>query len=114
MWNTERSIIVSWSICENSEAIGFELNPCDGCTANKIVDGKQMTMSWHVGDVKASHVDMEASEEFVEHLRGTHDDEEIVAINVNHGPRHDFSGMILDHSKRGKLTVDMIKHIEND
>ena len=74
------------------EAAGFELNPCDGCTANEIINGKQMTMLWHADDVKASHDEMEALEEFVDHLRGTHDDEEIGTIKVNHGPRHDFLG----------------------
>ena len=75
---------------KNTEAAGFELNPHDGCTANKIINGKQMTMPWHVDDVKASHEEMEVSEEFVDHLKGTCDDEEIGAIKVDHGPRHDF------------------------
>ena len=36
---------------------GFELNPYDPCVANKIVNGKQMTITWHVDDLKISHVD---------------------------------------------------------
>ena len=78
------------AFAKNTEAVGFELNPHDGCTANKIANGKQMTMLWHVEDAKASHEDMETSEEFAEHLRGTCDDEEIGAIKANCGPRHDF------------------------
>ena len=30
----------------NSEGIGFEVNPCDPCVANKMVNGKQMTVCW--------------------------------------------------------------------
>ena len=36
-------------------AIGFKLNPYDPCVANKIVHGKQLTIAWHVDDLKVSH-----------------------------------------------------------
>ena len=29
-------------------SIGFEINPYDPCVANKLIDGKQMTICWHV------------------------------------------------------------------
>jgi hypothetical protein len=35
---------------------GFELNPYDPCVANKMLDGKQMTVVWHVDDLKISHI----------------------------------------------------------
>ena len=31
---------------------GFELNPYDPCVANKIIGGKQITVLWHVDDLK--------------------------------------------------------------
>jgi hypothetical protein len=34
------------------ESDGFVLNPYDLCVANKVVDGKQMTVCWHVDDLK--------------------------------------------------------------
>jgi hypothetical protein len=34
---------------------GFELNPYDPCVANKMVNGQQLTVSWHVDDMKMSH-----------------------------------------------------------
>ena len=37
--------------------IGFELNPYDPCVANKIINGKQLTLAWHVDNIKASHVE---------------------------------------------------------
>jgi hypothetical protein len=39
------------------ESDGFVLNPYDPCVANKVVDGKQMTVCWHVDDLKVSHPD---------------------------------------------------------
>jgi hypothetical protein len=38
------------------KSIGFEINPYDPCVANKIVKGKQLTIVWHVDDLKVSHV----------------------------------------------------------
>ena len=35
--------------------IGFELNPYDPCVANKMIEGKQMTICFHVDDCKLSH-----------------------------------------------------------
>ena len=42
---------------KNLKSNGFELNPYDPCVANKIVDGAQLTVVWHVHDLKVSHVD---------------------------------------------------------
>ncbi len=33
------------------------MNPYDPCVANKIVNGKQMTVCWHIDDLKVSHTD---------------------------------------------------------
>ena len=38
------------------KSIGFEINPYDPCIANKIVEGKELTVVWHVDDLKVSHV----------------------------------------------------------
>ena len=37
--------------------MGFEINPYDKCVANKMINGKQCTMSWYVDDNKLSHDD---------------------------------------------------------
>ena len=47
------------------EDIGYEVNPYDICLANKMVNGHQHTITWHVDDMKASHVDPQANEDFI-------------------------------------------------
>jgi hypothetical protein len=37
------------------ESDGFVLNPYNLCVANKVVNGKQMAVCWHVDDLKVSH-----------------------------------------------------------
>ena len=77
-----------------------------------MINGHQMTVLWHVDDLKASHKDMKVLDEFVDYLRSIYDDEEIGKIKVNKGLRHDFVGMTLDYSKKGKLIVDMKDYVE--
>ena len=45
-WRNLTSILQEW---------GFEVNPYDWCIANKPVDGGEMTVIWHVDDLKISH-----------------------------------------------------------
>ena len=39
------------------EAYGFRINPYDPSMANKMIGGKQLTVCWHVDDLKISCVD---------------------------------------------------------
>ncbi len=41
------------------------LNPFDSCVANKIVNGKELTVAWHVDDLKVSHVDATVVDAFI-------------------------------------------------
>ena len=42
------------------ERKGFEVNSYDPCVANKIVNGSQMNVCWHVDDLKVSHMEEDA------------------------------------------------------
>jgi hypothetical protein len=39
------------------ESTGFIINPYDPCIANKVINGEQMTVCWHVDDLKVSHME---------------------------------------------------------
>ncbi len=36
---------------------GFSVNPYEPCVTNKVINGNQMTVTWHVDDLKVSHVE---------------------------------------------------------
>ena len=38
---------------------GFTMNPYDSCVVNKMMNGKQLTVVWHVDDLKVSHEEMQ-------------------------------------------------------
>jgi hypothetical protein len=46
-------------------SMGFVINPYDPCVANKVVNGKQLTLGWHVDDLMISHVDITAINKFL-------------------------------------------------
>ena len=46
------------------EAKGYEVNPYDLCVANKMIEDKQHTLSWHVDNLKGSHVDSKINDNF--------------------------------------------------
>jgi hypothetical protein len=46
------------------ESIGSMLNLHDPCVANKVINGNQMTVCWHVNDLKVSHIDPDKTTKF--------------------------------------------------
>ena len=53
--------------------IGFEINPYDPCVANKDVDGKFLTLLWHVDDIKLSHEQMQMVTRMIAWLRNMYE-----------------------------------------
>ena len=76
------------------ESDGFVLNPYDSCAANKIVDGKQMTVYWHVDNLKVLHCDPVQVTIFGEWLSKKYG----VAVATHWGKVHDYLGMNFDFS----------------
>jgi hypothetical protein len=87
---------------------GFELNPYDPCVANKIVDGTQMTVTWHVDDLKVSHKNGWELTKLLQFLGKKYGNK----ITVNRGLVHDYLGMDFDYSMPGTVQISMIKHLQ--
>ena len=49
---------------------GFTINPYDPCVANAMINGYQMTVIWHVDDLKVSHKDPKEIDKFATYLSG--------------------------------------------
>ena len=62
---------------ESVEEIGHEVNPCNPCVANKMVNGRQHTILWHANDLKSSHVDPKVNDAFCKWIDDKHGDNEI-------------------------------------
>ena len=83
---------------------GFEINPYDPCVANKMVNGKQQTMCWNLGDCKLIHRDKRVNNRFILVLK-----EEYKRIfgdgsgqmTVSRRKTHNYLGMKIDYTQRG-------------
>jgi hypothetical protein len=93
------------------KGFGFELNPYDPCVANKLVDGKQLTVSWHVDDLKVSHHQTKVVDDFINWVKKTYGS--IGEVKTTRGKVHEYLGMKLDYTEKGKVIVDMIDYVES-
>ena len=91
-------------------SIGYTVNPYDPCVANKIINGKQMTICWHVDDLFIGHADPSCVTSLLTWLARRYDTAD-KKLNVTRGPRHDYLGMNIDFSARGSVAFDMIPYI---
>jgi len=58
LYGTLRAARLFWEKLSNKlKEWGFKIIDYDPCVANKIVNGKQITVVWHVDDLKISHVE---------------------------------------------------------
>jgi hypothetical protein len=59
---------------------GFEIKPYDWCVANKMIDGKQCTVLWHVDDLKISHINPDVNTSIVELIKAESGKESPITI----------------------------------
>ena len=105
-------MLVSSVLCykkfrKDIEGVGFEVNPCDMCVANRTIDGKQHAVTWHVDDLKSSHVNPKVNDKFAEWCKKTYGSDDLGHVKVVRGKVHDYLAMIMDFTKEGALKVNM-------
>jgi hypothetical protein len=93
------------------DALGFTLNKYDKCVANKMINGKQCTIIWHVDDLKVSHVSAAVLDEIIERLDEKYGKE--APLTVNRGTVLEYLGMTIDFGEKGKVKFIMNDYIEN-
>jgi len=86
---------------------GYTLNRYDPCVANKDIGGSQMTIIWHVDDLKISH----ASGEMI--------DKEVAWLETIYGPlvgsrgkQHTYLGMDMDFRSKGVVEISMVPYLQ--
>lgn len=94
-------------LVKDLEGYGFKVSDYDPCVATKETATGQMTVTWHVDDLKVSHKDPFEITMFAEYLAGIYGDK----LTVHRGKIHDYLGMDLDFSKKGAVRVSMIKYL---
>ena len=97
------------------ERHGFEIDPCDPCVANRMIESKdgkeyQIAVLWHVDDFKISSEVKRIVDDFIQWLKDTHEDD-AGEVKTSRGRELDFLAMNLIHMD-GKVIIEMKKCVE--
>jgi hypothetical protein len=116
LYGTLQAALLFWqNLSSKLQEWGFEINPYDFCVANKDINGKQCTISWHVDDLKISHVDPKAVTSVIKLLDDTYGQKIVggkrAAVTFTRGKLHDYLGMLLDYSESGAVKIDMTAYV---
>jgi len=92
------------------EAIGFQFNPYDPCIANRMKNGRQHTVRFHVDDLMSSHVNSVVNDKFLKWLNKMYG--HFGEVKATRGKLHDFLGMQFDFRMEGKVKVNMTEYVD--
>jgi hypothetical protein len=112
LYGTLHASLLFWKELSNFlvKELAFEFNPYDKCVVSRMVNGKL----WHVDDLMLTHVNQQVLEHTVSELTVSKKFGNDDPLSVHRGDFHDFLGMNLDFSSKGKVVVfRMVDYIEN-
>ena len=89
---------------------GFTPKKYDDCVVNKTINGHQMTVVWHMDDLKVSHVDANEVDQFIKQMEETFGVD--APLSVSRVKIHNYLGMNLDFCNKGKVQIDMEHYID--
>lgn len=90
--------------------MGYQINPYDRCVANKMVEGKQKTIGWHVEDFLITHEDATVNDKVIEWFNQKYG--KLTLVTVHRGRVHEYLGMTLDFTHPKKVKVNMSDYVE--
>jgi hypothetical protein len=93
------------------ESIGFNINPYDPFVANRMIGCKEQMETWHVDDLKSSHINKKGNDDFLEWLQKMYGDEKIAPVKEIQGQVHEYLAMKLDYSENGVIKLNMMDYV---
>jgi hypothetical protein len=84
----------------------YESNYYDRCTFNKMIDGNQITIQFHVDDLKISHVKQSVIDEVLVDSNNKFGTSK-KPLAATTGDVHDYLGLTIDYSKKNKAIFTM-------
>jgi len=89
------------------EGQGFRLNPYDPCVANKLVTRAQMTLTFHLHDIKILHVDPLEVTQCIEWFKSIYGTD----VRISRGTTHDYLGVMLSYSNK-QVRISMADYVK--
>lgn len=111
LYGTLKAALLFWKrLTKELKKWGFKINAYDSCVMNKIIDGKQCTILWHVDNLKISHANPNVVTNVNKMLK--HEFGVEAPLTKTRGKIHDYLGMTLDFSTCGKVKIGMSDYID--
>ncbi len=93
---------------------GFEPNKYDECCWNKMVGNSQLTVVFHVDNLKCSCRNKQALDELFNNLQHEFGEEQkLQKLEREVGPVHDYQGLRIDYSIPSKVIFTMYDYIKD-
>jgi hypothetical protein len=106
------AILFYEKLTKQLEEWGYEPNCYDRCTFNKMVDGNQITIQFHVDDLKISHKDQSVIDTVLLDLNNKFGTTR-KPLAATTGAVHDYLGITIDYSEREKVKFTMYDYLED-
>ena len=90
---------------------GFTQNEYDMCTFNKMVNGEQITVQFHVDNLKVSYKEQSVLDDFLKDLRDEFGQED--QLTENKGLVHEYLGITIDYSIPRKVVFTIFDYLED-
>jgi hypothetical protein len=106
------AILFYEKLSKQLEDWGYVPNCYDRCTFNKMIDGNQITIQFHVDDLKISHMKQSVIDDVLDDLNkkfGTSKK----PLAATTGDIHDYLGITIDYSEKGKVKFTMYDYLED-
>ncbi len=84
----------------------FTINPYNPCVPNAKINGKQMTITWHINNLKVSHVNPFQITKFAAYLAAIYGN----GLVVHQGKIHNYLGMDLNFATDEIAQMSMITY----
>ena len=112
LYGTLRAACLFWQKLSKQliDMWGSTPNKYDDCVVDKTINGHQMTVVWHVDDLKVSHVDVKEVDKFILQMEEAFGAD--APLSVSCGKTHDYLGMSLDFCTKGEVQIDMEHYID--
>ena len=91
------------------DKLGYVMNPYDICCMDKMINGAQCTIVRHVNYIKANCIDTEVLTELIKLMQYKYG--KYAPLTMTRGNVHEYLGMTIDLSQKGKVIISIIGYI---
>ena len=94
-------------LSKDLQAMGSVINPYDPCIANNTVNSKKITVSWHVDNLKLSHLDEREVTKLIKGLEVLYGE-----VRVTEGNKHGYLRMDLYFINKVKFKLIILTYLK--